>query len=83
MYIGDNADISRWVGVEGSNSGYAPQQDQIGFSDVARFGGPHSGVFLTVFCDGSVHGIAYDVDLATLSRLGDRKDGKVIDSLDL
>ena len=33
------------------------------------------------FC--SVHGIAYDVDPDTLSRLGDRKDGKVIDSSDL
>jgi hypothetical protein len=80
MYIGDNADISRWVGPEGSNDAFAPQQDRIGFADVLRYGSSHSGVFQTVFCDGSVRGIAYEIDLVTLSRLGNRKDGQVIDS---
>ncbi|MCL4853896.1 MAG: DUF1559 domain-containing protein, partial [Bryobacteraceae bacterium] len=81
MYIGDNQDISRWVGQEGEdNSLYVPHQDRAGLSADFSWGGPHAGVFLTVFCDGSVHGVAYDIDMIALARLGDRKDGQVIDS---
>lgn len=82
MYVGDNQDVSRWVGKEGvSDPRFVPHQDRTGFtSGDFNWGGPHSGVFLTVFCDGSVHGVSYDIDMTTLSRLGNRKDGLVLDS---
>jgi prepilin-type N-terminal cleavage/methylation domain-containing protein len=82
MYVGDNQDVSRWVGEEGSSIllSFAPHQDTPSMDGEKNFGGPHSGVFLTVFCDGSVHGVSYDIDMTTLSRLGNRKDGQVLDS---
>ena len=83
MYIGDNQDISRWVGEEGSSilPSFSPQQDRGGADFESKiFGSSHAGVFLTVFCDGSVHGIAYEIDMTTLSRLGNRKDDQVIDT---
>jgi type II secretory pathway pseudopilin PulG len=43
------------------------------------FGGPHSGVVLMGMCDGSVHSISYDIDPVMHGRLGNRKDGEVVD----
>ena len=42
------------------------------------FGSAHPGGINTVFADGSVAFIAYDVDLETFNRLGNRLDGEVI-----
>ncbi len=42
------------------------------------FGSAHSGGINTAFADGSVGFIAYDVDLETFNRLGNRLDGEVI-----
>jgi prepilin-type N-terminal cleavage/methylation domain-containing protein/prepilin-type processing-associated H-X9-DG protein len=39
------------------------------------FGGPHPGVCMFVFCDGSVKGVKNSVDLQTLTRLAVRNDG--------
>jgi prepilin-type processing-associated H-X9-DG protein len=39
------------------------------------FGGPHPGVCMFVFCDGSVKGVKKTVDLTTLTRLAVRNDG--------
>jgi prepilin-type N-terminal cleavage/methylation domain-containing protein/prepilin-type processing-associated H-X9-DG protein len=39
------------------------------------FGGPHPGVCMFVFCDGSVKGVKTSVDLETLTRLAVRDDG--------
>jgi prepilin-type N-terminal cleavage/methylation domain-containing protein/prepilin-type processing-associated H-X9-DG protein len=46
------------------------------------FGGPHSGVCMFVFCDGSVKGVKNAVDLTVLSRLAVRNDGQVVNSDD-
>jgi prepilin-type N-terminal cleavage/methylation domain-containing protein/prepilin-type processing-associated H-X9-DG protein len=43
-----------------------------------RFGGPHTGVCMFVFCDGSVKGISVNVSLATLTALATRAGGEVI-----
>ena len=48
-------------------------------SDVLNFGSPHPGGFNCVFVDGSVHTIRYDIDQLLFDRLGDRRDGEVID----
>jgi len=46
----------------------------------AAFGGPHPAGFMMVFCDGSVHCIAFDIDQEVHYRLGSRKDGLPIDA---
>lgn len=45
------------------------------YSAKEDFGGPHPGVCLFVFCDGSVKGVRNTVDLETLTRLAVRNDG--------
>jgi prepilin-type N-terminal cleavage/methylation domain-containing protein len=39
------------------------------------FGGPHPGICMFVFCDGSVKGVLNTVDMTTLTRLAVRNDG--------
>lgn len=45
-----------------------------------QFGSSHSGVFNTVFADGHVPSINYDIDLTVFNALGHRADGLVIGS---
>jgi prepilin-type N-terminal cleavage/methylation domain-containing protein/prepilin-type processing-associated H-X9-DG protein len=42
------------------------------------FGGPHPGLCMFVFCDGSVKGVKNGVDLDTYTRLAVRNDGQPI-----
>jgi hypothetical protein len=42
------------------------------------FGGPHPGICMFVFCDGSVKSVRNTVDLVTLTRLAVRNDGQPI-----
>ena len=80
-YVGFDRDVIRYTA-------RSPRQDTPG--DAApldsyefAFGSSHAGVFQTVFCDGSVRGIDYSIDLTTFQRLGHRKDGQIIDSSQL
>jgi prepilin-type processing-associated H-X9-DG protein len=43
------------------------------------FGGPHSGGWMALFCDGSVHFMSYDMADLNHQRLGSRLDGENID----
>ncbi|MEM8946346.1 MAG: DUF1559 domain-containing protein [Planctomycetota bacterium] len=52
-------------------------------TDFPFFGSAHPGGFNTVFVDGSVHAISYDIDLITFNRLGDRRDGEIVDLTEL
>jgi prepilin-type N-terminal cleavage/methylation domain-containing protein/prepilin-type processing-associated H-X9-DG protein len=52
--------------------------DQTGALANSSFGGPHSGVCMFVFCDGSVKGIRTSVSLLTLTYLAARSDGQVL-----
>jgi prepilin-type processing-associated H-X9-DG protein len=74
MYIGDNGDIVRWTGPQ-----YLPMQDRPGYDTWYPFGSAHSGQFNVVLCDGSVRSISYQIDGETYRRLGNRRDGLVID----
>lgn len=42
------------------------------------FGAPHSAGFHTVFADGHVTRVAYEIDLITFNAMGDRRDGLAI-----
>ncbi|QDT68912.1 Type II secretion system protein G precursor [Planctomycetes bacterium MalM25] len=48
-------------------------------SSVYNFGSAHSGGFNATFADGSVRLVNFDIDLESFNRLGDRRDGEVID----
>ena len=77
MYSGMDRDNLRW----GKNDkDYVPMPDTIGDGGDhdGTFGGPHPGVVLMGMCDGSVHGISFDIDPVTHARLANRKDGEVV-----
>ena len=81
-YCGYDNDTHRLVAGNGADAAQlaAPLQDQRGVGGNSYgFGGPHAGVFQMVFCDGSVHGIAYDIDPEMHRRFGNRKDGLPVD----
>ncbi len=43
-----------------------------------RFGSSHPGGFMTVFADGAVHFISYDIDGTNFANMGNRDDGAAI-----
>jgi prepilin-type N-terminal cleavage/methylation domain-containing protein len=71
LFIGDNADVSRWTAA-------APLQDTRGLGNNQIFGSAHPSGFGAVMCDGSVRTIGYSIDPAIHRRLGDRKDGGLV-----
>jgi len=69
MLIGDDADIRRWTQ-------FLPLPDSRWIDDIERFGSAHQAGVNVVLCDGSVHLIAYEVDLNVWQSLGHRSDGQ-------
>jgi prepilin-type N-terminal cleavage/methylation domain-containing protein len=67
---------------------FAPREDSLtvtdaiinkGQADVPFFGSAHPGVMNSVFADGAVHTIRYEVDPFVFDRVGNREDGQVVD----
>ena len=56
---------------------YQPLQDSPAkvFQNCFAFGSPHPGSFNMAFCDGSVHEIAYDIDMQVHRNQANRLDG--------
>jgi prepilin-type N-terminal cleavage/methylation domain-containing protein len=83
MYNGFDRDNMRStqvkVGPTGTVFGDPPTPDTPGAEFPWRFGGPHHSGWMAVFCDGSVHFLAYDLDPLLHPKLGNRRDGEVID----
>ena len=75
MYQGQDWDIVRWTRID-----LVPYTDTRGVDYHYQFGSAHAGIFQMVFCDGSVHTIAVDIDPETHRRLGNRKDGLPLDT---
>ena len=71
MYIGSDRDVFR--------HSFQPCRDRPGLDCSYSFGGAHTTAFQVVFCDGSVHGIGYSIDVITHERLVDRQDGNALD----
>ena len=76
LYQGYDWDVVRWANAKpGLGRDYTPQPDT--FRDincVVRFGGPHSGIFNSVLCDGSVQALSYDMELTEFELLARRND---------
>jgi prepilin-type N-terminal cleavage/methylation domain-containing protein len=58
---------------------WPPQPDTPDVEFTWSFGGPHSGGWVAVFCDGSVSFLPYDMDFKIHQSLGSRLDGNLID----
>ena len=56
---------------------WPPRPDTPGAEFTWSFGGPHSGGWVALFCDGSVHFLPYDISPIIHQRLGSRLDGEV------
>ncbi len=79
MYNGHDQDNLRSTFVKDDGTGWLPMPDTPGKEFTYSFGGPHPGVWNTVFCDGSVHNITFSIDPFIHRRLGNREDGQVVD----
>ncbi|MFT7642428.1 MAG: prepilin-type N-terminal cleavage/methylation domain-containing protein [Pirellulaceae bacterium] len=85
LYQGNDWDVNRWVpgfanGQATSVQATRPLRDTKGFENCTRrFGSNHNAGFQVVYCDGSVHLLPYDLDLAVFSMLGSRRDGMAMD----
>jgi prepilin-type processing-associated H-X9-DG protein len=76
----DNA-IRRTAGTDPNGGAVrllSPPQNQTGANAQQTFGGPHPGVCMFVFCDGSVKAVRQSIDAPTLTYLATRNDGQVI-----
>jgi prepilin-type N-terminal cleavage/methylation domain-containing protein/prepilin-type processing-associated H-X9-DG protein len=73
LMVGFNDDTTRFAQIP-------PQRDRRGLSDSYPFGSAHPATCNFVFCDGSVHSIAYSIDGDIFSRIGNRKDGNPVDT---
>ncbi|NLE39286.1 MAG: DUF1559 domain-containing protein [Pirellulaceae bacterium] len=81
MFNGWDEDNVRYAGIDTRNNArreYPPTPDTPGVEAHQCFGGPHPGVCLFVFCDGSVRPIDYSVDLLLHHNMAARNDGAVL-----
>ena len=75
--MGIDYDVVRWTGYQGQ--GLRPYPDTPGSAAWHIFGSAHAVGLHMALCDGSVHFINYTIDPETHRRLGNRKDGLMID----
>ncbi|MCC6125555.1 MAG: DUF1559 domain-containing protein [Pirellulales bacterium] len=74
MYLGFDWDLNRWGGTLDPLL-----RDRPGVSGYPCFGSAHPSVCQFVFCDGSVHQLAFSMDPDTLSFLSSRNDRRTPD----
>ncbi|HEY4760968.1 MAG TPA: DUF1559 domain-containing protein [Thermoguttaceae bacterium] len=73
--IGYDVDVNRWTADNHvASDRFAPIRDRRGFADAIRFGSAHPSTFNTVFADGSVHTVSYNITPEILRRLSTPRD---------
>jgi prepilin-type N-terminal cleavage/methylation domain-containing protein len=72
VYMGYDRDVIRWGNLQ-------PERDRRGVANWQNFGGAHAQGFNVVLCDGSVHEIPFEIDLAVHKALCGRNDKTVVD----
>jgi prepilin-type N-terminal cleavage/methylation domain-containing protein len=83
MYNGFDQDNARSTCIKPGVGIHIPMPDTPGKTFTWQFGSSHSGGWMSVFCDGSVHFLAYEMQPETHRRLGNRQDGETIDAGDV
>jgi prepilin-type N-terminal cleavage/methylation domain-containing protein/prepilin-type processing-associated H-X9-DG protein len=82
IFSGQNNSTRRVAGIQQNNRNnvrpLAHPNDQTGVFANQRFGGPHSGVCMFAFCDGSVKPLKLGIDINTLTALATRARGEVV-----
>jgi prepilin-type N-terminal cleavage/methylation domain-containing protein len=80
MYTSQNVDSLRvtYPGTATSPTFLGP--DREGYDAWYNFGSAHASNFNMALCDGSTREISYSIDLDVHRRLGNRKDGEIIDA---
>ncbi len=83
MYEGHDHDVLRWtfrfdLPFNIPNT-CLPDQDRAGYTNHNCFGSNHPGGFQMAYCDGSVRMVSFEIDRNAHSRMGNRRDGKLID----
>ncbi len=71
LYSGADWDLARWV--------LGPPLPDADEFQTRAFGSAHEGACHMALCDGSVRSVGYSVDVETHRRLGNRRDGQVVD----
>ena len=81
-YAGDCDDQCRWTGQDTATTVVTnqPLPDTPGNGNWSIFGSAHLNGFQMALCDGSVHMIGYSVNPEIDRRLGNRRDGLLIDA---
>jgi prepilin-type N-terminal cleavage/methylation domain-containing protein len=77
--MGMGRDIVRWSN-DSDGSPLPPAKDARGRGQKGSnsFGSIHAATFSAALCDGSVHGLSFDIDPTVFQRLVDRNDGQPI-----
>ncbi len=86
-YVGHDWDIMRWASpyeeLFPDHRIPVPSNYKTGNYANFYFGAAHTTVCHMVLCDGSVHGISYNIDPAIHARLGNRADGYQVDKTEI
>ena len=81
IFGSQNNSTRRVAGIQANNTAnvrpLSPARNENGANANQTFGGPHPGVCMFVFCDGSVKRISLSIDIRTLTSLATRAGGEV------
>jgi len=81
IFGSQNNSTRRVAGIQQNNKAnvrpLSPPKNENGVNANQTFGGPHPGVCLFVFCDGSVKRVSLNIDILTLTALATRAGGEL------
>lgn len=85
IFFGTNNVTRRVMGIQANNPNnvrpLSPPNNENGAFANQTFGGPHSGICMFAFCDGSTRPVPLSVDLKVLTAIATRASGEVVAEL--